>query len=289
MEARTPRLLLTIFKPPPRFMLEFLRDPSKLVFYDFNLISNMHKSMLLRSTMERHYSRGDPCLPSECIRILFRCQHGHEQVQRYFPCHLDGVTMVCTRYSHARRNYVFQQGRTTYLVSSPIHHYFCSWSITVEPDCRHSAYTHISWTIPHTVLSLLVSSISESRLPEKPYHTQPSINITTTGSGADVNMLNGTVVNAGKMTNGSGWISVVYNARDTECIVSPPTPVPGYPVGTNVFLVHSVTEEIKGQRIWSSATLTFEARPFAERALPTLLLTLAGFTTNLSKRLSKTP
>lgn len=81
-------------------------------------------------------------------------------------------------------------------------------------------------------------------------------------------------------------ISTAYNAKDTNCIVSPPTPATGFPVNAspNTFLIHHISEEIRdilvSQSIWSSAALTIEARPFVERSLPTLLLNLAGFTTD---------
>ncbi|KAF8545751.1 hypothetical protein OG21DRAFT_1491956 [Imleria badia] len=79
-------------------------------------------------------------------------------------------------------------------------------------------------------------------------------------------------------------VSAAYNAKNTNCIVSLPTPADGYPIGTspNAFLIHNATEEVRdlllSQHVWSSANLTFEACPFVEWSLPTLLLNLAGFT-----------
>ena len=62
----------------------------------------------------------------------------------------------------------------------------------------------------HTTLSLLVSSISEARLPGQPYHDgQTSVNVTATGPGADVNQLSGTVVNGGNATAGEGWAATL--------------------------------------------------------------------------------
>ncbi|KAG9311498.1 hypothetical protein JVU11DRAFT_7696 [Chiua virens] len=80
-------------------------------------------------------------------------------------------------------------------------------------------------------------------------------------------------------------IATAYNMRNVNCAVSPPTPAETYPIDTipNAFLVHQITGEIRdilvGQRIWSSEPITLEARPFVERAFPTLLFNLAGFTT----------
>ncbi|KAF8131983.1 hypothetical protein EV363DRAFT_1479885 [Boletus edulis] len=81
-------------------------------------------------------------------------------------------------------------------------------------------------------------------------------------------------------------VTTAYNMKEESCIVSPPTPADGYPVNAspNTFLVHNVPGEIRdaiiSQRIWSTTTLTFEACPFVECSFPTLLLNLAGFTTD---------
>ncbi|KAH0826584.1 hypothetical protein J3R83DRAFT_4942 [Lanmaoa asiatica] len=81
-------------------------------------------------------------------------------------------------------------------------------------------------------------------------------------------------------------ISTALNARETSCIVSPPSPIAGYPIEScpNAFLIHNIAEETRdtmlNQRIWSTANITFEARPLVERTLPSLLANLVGFTTN---------
>ena len=48
-------------------------------------------------------------------------------------------------------------------------------------------------------------NFTEAQLPGQPYHDNQSVNFTATGSGADVNRLNGTVVNGGNATTGEGW------------------------------------------------------------------------------------
>lgn len=49
--------------------------------------------------------------------------------------------------------------------------------------------------------------LSESQIPGQPIHGGPSevTNSTTTGPGADLNRLDGTVVNGGNATEGEGW------------------------------------------------------------------------------------
>jgi alpha,alpha-trehalase len=49
--------------------------------------------------------------------------------------------------------------------------------------------------------------ITESQLPGQPIHAGSTElqNATTTGAGADLNTLNGTVVNGGNATQGEGW------------------------------------------------------------------------------------
>ncbi|KAF8428428.1 hypothetical protein L210DRAFT_3652413 [Boletus edulis BED1] len=81
-------------------------------------------------------------------------------------------------------------------------------------------------------------------------------------------------------------ISTAYNAHDCNCGVYPPAPVNGYPLNScpNVFLIHAISPEVKeiilNRRVWSSAHITFEARPLVERTLPSLLFNLVGLTTN---------
>ncbi|KIJ09506.1 hypothetical protein PAXINDRAFT_17403 [Paxillus involutus ATCC 200175] len=66
--------------------------------------------------------------------------------------------------------------------------------------------------------------------------------------------------------------------------VFPPTAPCGYTQGSpTTFLAYCLSSEITNtivnQRIWSSPTITFEARPFRVEDLPSLLLRLSSFTT----------
>lgn len=52
-------------------------------------------------------------------------------------------------------------------------------------------------------------NFTEAQLPGQSYHDQTSVNVTATGPGADVNRLNGTVVNGGNVTAGEGWAATL--------------------------------------------------------------------------------
>lgn len=52
-------------------------------------------------------------------------------------------------------------------------------------------------------------NFTEAQLPGQPYHNQPNVNFTSTGPGADINQLNGTVVNGGNATTGEGWAATL--------------------------------------------------------------------------------
>jgi len=47
--------------------------------------------------------------------------------------------------------------------------------------------------------------LEESQLPQQPINAGSVHNATTTGSAADINTLNGTVINGGNATSGEGW------------------------------------------------------------------------------------
>ncbi|KAG6372431.1 hypothetical protein JVT61DRAFT_7528 [Boletus reticuloceps] len=88
-------------------------------------------------------------------------------------------------------------------------------------------------------------------------------------------------------------ISTAYNARECNYVVYPPFPVQGYPLNScpNAFLIHAISPEVReiilNHKVWSSAHITFEARPLVEHTLPLLLFNLVGLITNNTERTRK--
>lgn len=64
--------------------------------------------------------------------------------------------------------------------------------------------------------------ITESQLPGQPIHagSNGTQNATVTGPGADLNRLNGTVVNGGNATDGEGWARTLQRELANRYMVS---------------------------------------------------------------------
>lgn len=63
-------------------------------------------------------------------------------------------------------------------------------------------------------------NFTEAQLPGQPFHDNQSINVTATGPGADINMLNGTVVNGGNATTGEGWAATLTREMANRYVAS---------------------------------------------------------------------
>ena len=63
-------------------------------------------------------------------------------------------------------------------------------------------------------------NFTEAQLPGQPYHDDQSVNMTATGPGSDVNMLNGTVVNGGNATAGEGWADTLKREMVNRYVTS---------------------------------------------------------------------
>lgn len=177
-------------------VLDLFWDPTKLAFYDFNLTSNARNDILTAATF---YPAWNYIIPNE----LFTSQ---SNAFGYFAA----VNMVMNKYNgtvpvtfldwtglqwDAPNSWPPHQ----FIIMQALHNMPSNMTTNGLPTPNSSQSTYD--LIPAGQLGL-----TEAQLPGQPFRgAQANQNATATGPGADINKLDGTVINGGNATAGEGW------------------------------------------------------------------------------------
>ncbi|KAL4066430.1 glycoside hydrolase family 37 protein [Scleroderma yunnanense] len=181
-------------------ILDLMWDANKLAFYDFNLTSNSRNSLFSIATF---YPVWNGIIPNEVLT-------SQSNAFGYFAA----VNLVMNKYNGTvPTTFVDWTGLQWDAPNSwPPHQYIILEALNALP----SNLTMNALPTPGTGQSTydLVPSgqlgFTEAQLPGQPLSlAQASQNATASGPGADINMLNGTVVNGGNATAGEGWTATL--------------------------------------------------------------------------------
>ncbi|KAG6867339.1 hypothetical protein C0993_004208, partial [Termitomyces sp. T159_Od127] len=174
-------------------VLDLLWDPTKLAFYDYNLATKSRNSLFSAANF---YPLWSGIIPPELL-------NSSDKAFGYFS----SLNLVLNRY-----NGTFP---STFIVSEqqwdapntwPPHQYIVLQALRALPSNITSGALLLP-TGNQSTFNLIPEGqlgINESQLPGQPLVGSRG-NASTSGPAADINRLNGTVVNGGNATEGEGW------------------------------------------------------------------------------------
>ncbi|RDB14875.1 Trehalase [Hypsizygus marmoreus] len=174
-----------------RGIIDLLWDPTKLAFYDYNLVIKAKNTVFSAASF---YPLWSGIVPDELIS-------SQDKAFGFFS----SLNLVLNRYNGTFPSTFVDSGLQWDAPNTwPPHQYIALQAlralpsnITSGPIPTPSGNQSTFDLIPAGQLGL-----SESQLPGQPLHAG---NATTSGSAADINRLNGTVANGGNATEGEGW------------------------------------------------------------------------------------
>ncbi|OJA18271.1 hypothetical protein AZE42_04995 [Rhizopogon vesiculosus] len=177
-------------------IIDLLWNPDKLAFYDFNLTSNARNDIFTAATF---YPVWNGIIPDEVLA-------SQSNAFGYFA----SVNMVMNKYNGTVPvTFIDWTGLQWDAPNAwPPHQYIIMQALRSIP----SNLTTNGLPVPNSYQSTydLVPAgqigFTEAQLPGQPFRgAQANENATATGPGADINKLEGTVVNGGNATSGEGW------------------------------------------------------------------------------------
>ncbi|KAG7088886.1 hypothetical protein E1B28_012833 [Marasmius oreades] len=173
-------------------ILDLFWDSKKVAFYDFNLKTNTRNNIFSTAAFYPFWSG---IIPDDVLASQ----------DKAFAA-FSSINLVMNRYNGTYPTTFVDTGLQWDAPNAwPPHNYIVLQALRALP----SNITSNALPNPangQSSFSLIPSEqlgLEESQLPGQPVTT--TSNATTTGSGADVNRLNGTVVNGGNATQGEGW------------------------------------------------------------------------------------
>ncbi|KAF8627421.1 hypothetical protein AX17_006236 [Amanita inopinata Kibby_2008] len=180
-------------------VLDLMWDSTKLAFYDFNLGSNSRNSEF---TMATFYPMWSGIVPPEVAG-------GSAAAFGYFSA----VNMVMNRYNGTFPVTFIDSGLQWDAPNTwPPHQYIVLQALRALPANVASGPlpTPNSTQSTFSLVPAGQLGLKESDLPGQPiYIGGKAHNATLTGAAADINILNGTVINGGNATAGEGWASML--------------------------------------------------------------------------------
>ncbi|KAG8214941.1 glycoside hydrolase family 37 protein [Butyriboletus roseoflavus] len=180
-------------------ILDLMWDSSKLAFYDFNLTSNSRNSIF---TVATFYPVWNGIIPDEVLA-------SQANAFGYFAA----VNMVMNKYNGTFPvTFVDWTGLQWDSPNAwPPHQYIIISALEALPSnlTTNTLPTPGSGQSTYDLVPAGQLNFTEAQLPGQPLYDTPTVNITATGPGADINMLNGTVVNGGNATVGEGWAATL--------------------------------------------------------------------------------
>ncbi|KAN0088093.1 glycoside hydrolase family 37 protein [Tylopilus felleus] len=180
-------------------ILDLMWDSSKLAFYDFNLTSNSRNSIF---TVATFYPVWNGIIPDEVLA-------SQANAFGYFAA----VNMVMNKYNGTFPvTFVDWTGLQWDSPNAwPPHQYIIISALEALPsNLTTNALPSLgSGQSTYGLIPAGQLNFTEAQLPGQPYHDSQTVNVTATGPSADVNRLNGTVVNGGNATAGEGWAATL--------------------------------------------------------------------------------
>ncbi|KAF8417169.1 glycoside hydrolase family 37 protein, partial [Boletus edulis BED1] len=191
-------------------ILDLMWDSSKLAFYDFNLTSNSRNSIFTAATF---YPVWNGIVPDEVLS-------SQANAFGYFAA----VNMVMNRYNGTFPvTFVDYTGLQWDSPNAwPPHQYIILSALEALPSnlTTNALPTPGSGQSTYDLVPAGQLNFTEAQLPGQPYHNNQAVNFTATGPGADVNGLNGTVVNGGNATAGEGWAATLRREMANRYVTS---------------------------------------------------------------------
>ncbi|KAG1739564.1 glycoside hydrolase family 37 protein [Suillus lakei] len=177
-------------------ILDLLWDPAKLAFYDFNLTLNARNDIFTAATF---YPVWNGIIPNEVLA-------SQSNAFGYFAA----VNLVLNKYNGTVpvtfNDWTGLQWDAPN--SWPPHQYIIMQALQAIPSnlTTNGLPTPSSSQSTYDLVPAGQIGIAEAQLPGQPFNgAQANQNVTATGPAADINKLDGTVVNGGNATAGEGW------------------------------------------------------------------------------------
>lgn len=181
-------------------ILDLMWDAGKLAFYDFNITSKARNSFFSVAT---YYPVWAGIIPDEILS-------SQANAFGYFA----SVNLVMNKYNGTvPTTFVDWSGQQWDAPNTwPPHQYIVLEALNALPSnlTTNTLPTPGSGQSAYDLVPSGQLNLTESQLPGQPLRgAQASENVTATGPGADINTLNGTVVNGGNSSSGEGWTATL--------------------------------------------------------------------------------
>ncbi|EGN97904.1 glycoside hydrolase family 37 protein [Serpula lacrymans var. lacrymans S7.3] len=181
-------------------ILDLFWNSTKLAFYDFNLTSNARNDIFTAATF---YPLWNGIIPDEVLS-------SQENAFGFFA----SLNMVFNRYNGTfPTTFIDYTGLQWDAPNTwPPHQYIALQALRALPSnlTSNPLPTPPSNESAYSLVPVGQLALTEAQLPGQPLRgPQANQNVTQTGPGADLNALNGTVVNGGNATAGEGWNHVL--------------------------------------------------------------------------------
>ncbi|KAI0365322.1 glycoside hydrolase [Pilatotrama ljubarskyi] len=189
-------------------ILDLLWDPSKLAFYDFNLTSNARNSIYTAATF---YPLWNGIIPDEVLS-------SSEKAFGTFAA----LNMVLNRYNGTLPVTFIETGQQWDAPNAwPPHQYIALEALRALPSNVTSGAlpTPDSGKSTFDLIPSGQIGVDEAALPGQPI-SGSGVNATKSGPGADINKLNGTVINGGNATSGEGWAAALQRELANRYVAS---------------------------------------------------------------------
>ncbi|KAI0354813.1 glycoside hydrolase [Trametes cingulata] len=189
-------------------ILDLLWEPSKLAFYDFNLTSNARNSIYTAATF---YPLWNGIIPDEIL----------SSSDKAFGA-FAALNMVLNRYNGTLPVTFLETGQQWDAPNAwPPHQYIALEALRALPSNVTSGAlpTPDSGKSTFDLIPSGQIGVDENALPGQPIHGT-NVNATKSGAAADINKLNGTVVNGGNATSGEGWAAALQRELANRYVAS---------------------------------------------------------------------
>ncbi|KAG6810112.1 hypothetical protein H0H92_013254 [Tricholoma furcatifolium] len=174
-------------------ILDLFWDSSKLAFYDYNVGTNARNTFFSAANF---YPLWSGIVPPEIL-------NSSTNAFSYFS----SLNLVLNRYNGTFPSTFVESGQQWDAPNTwPPHQYIVLQALRALPtNLTSGALPTPSGN--QSTFSLIPAGqlgLNETQLPGQPF-AGTTANVTASGSAADINALNGTVINGGNATNGEGW------------------------------------------------------------------------------------
>ncbi|KAH7884995.1 glycoside hydrolase family 37 protein [Phlebopus sp. FC_14] len=181
-------------------ILDLMWDANKLAFYDFNLTSNTRNGLFSAAT---YYPVWNGIIPDEILA-------SQSNAFGYFAA----VNLVMNKYNGTVPVTFNDWTGLQWDAPNawPPHQYIVMEALNALPSnlTTNALPTPGSGQSTYDLVPSGQLGLTEAQLPGQPFRgAQANQNATATGAGADLNKLDGTVMNGGNATSGEGWAATL--------------------------------------------------------------------------------